>query len=129
MGLGGGGWALSAARLKSSLAGPVTAPLDEVPGQEAVCRAVHAFGVGLKSKPPASGWKLRCNTARAGTHSVLGRWAQTHQGRGHGRNSSALASPLALGSLGAPAGVPTKLISKEFKGPDRALLPFHFKLT
>lgn len=61
---------------------PPPPPPDEVPGQEAVCRAVHAFGVGLRSKPPTSGCKLRCSTARSGTHSVLGPWARTRQRRG-----------------------------------------------
>lgn len=73
---------MSAARLKPSFVGPVTAPSGEVPGQEAVCRAVHTFWVGLQSKPPTSGCKLRCSTTRSGTHSVLGPCACTRQGRG-----------------------------------------------
>lgn len=125
---------MSAARLKLSFAGPLTAPSDKVPGQEAVCRAVHAFGRGGAPKRAPYLCKLRSSIARSGTHSVLGPWARTRQGRGHGRNSSALACLLVLGSLRAVppwaggaafsvrtrnlearAGVPTELIFKEFK--------------
>lgn len=89
MGLRGGGRPMSAARLKLSFAGPLTAPSDEVPGQEAVCRAVHAFGVGLQSKPPTSVnfvaaqldqgptrcWVPGPGPARAGgTEGILQRW-------------------------------------------------------